>query len=67
MTLPDGPKTLPFLQLIQWIANPLALLETSRQRYGDPFILRLGSFAPLVFFSNPQALQEIFTGATRSI
>ena len=61
MTLPDGPKTLPFLQLIQWIANPLALLETSRQRYGDPFTLRLGSFAPLVFFSNPQAIQEIFT------
>lgn len=61
MTLPDGPKTLPFLQLLQWIANPLALLETSQQRYGDPFTLRLGSFAPLVFFSNPQALQEIFT------
>lgn len=61
MTLPDGPKTLPFLQLIQWIANPLALLETSQQRYGDPFTLRLGSFAPLVFFSNPQAIQEIFT------
>ena len=61
MTLPDGSKTLPFLQLIQWIANPLALLETSQQRYGDPFTLRLGSFAPLVFFSNPQAIQEIFT------
>lgn len=61
MTLPDGPKTLPFLQLLQWIANPLALLETSQQRYGDPFTLRLGSFTPLVFFSNPQAHQEIFT------
>ncbi len=61
MTLPNGPKTLPFVQLIQWISNPLALLETSQQRYGDPFTLRLGGFSPVVFFSNPQAIQEIFT------
>lgn len=61
MTLPNGPKTLPFVQLIQWIANPLALLETSRQRYGDPFTLRLGRLSPVVFFSNPQAIQQIFT------
>lgn len=61
MQLPPGPKTSPFLQLFPWIARPLEVLETSQKRYGDLFTLRLGQFAPLVCFSNPQAIQEIFT------
>lgn len=61
MKLPPGPQTPPFLQLIQWIARPLELMETCAQRYGDTFSLRLGRLEPLVFLSNPQAIQEIFT------
>ena len=62
MKLPDGPKTAPWLQLIQWIADPLGYMETCAQGYGDVFTVRLGRvFPPLVFVSNPQAIQEIFT------
>ena len=61
MKLPPGPQTPPFLQLSQWIARPLELMETCAQRYGDTFSLRLGRLEPLVFLSNPQAIQEIFT------
>ena len=62
MKLPDGPKTPPWLQLIQWIADPLGYMETSFQGYGDVFTVRFGRvFPPLVFVSNPQAIQEIFT------
>jgi cytochrome P450 len=61
MKLPPDPQTPPVLQLIQWIASPLELLETSAQRYGDIFTLRLGSLEPLVILNSPQAIQEIFT------
>jgi unspecific monooxygenase len=61
MKLPDGPQQPRLLQLIQWISNPLRVLDTCSQRYGDTFTLRLASFKPLVFFSHPQAIQEIFT------
>lgn len=61
MKLPNGPKQPRLLQLIQWIANPLSVLDTCHQRYGDTFTLRLASFEPIVFLSHPQAIQQIFT------
>ncbi|WP_414581664.1 cytochrome P450 [Scytonema sp. PCC 10023] len=62
MKLPDGPKTPPWLQLLQWVADPLGYMETSFQRYGDFFTARWANLYPeAVFISNPQAIQEIFT------
>jgi len=61
MTLPDGPKTPSFIQMIQWITNPLEFMDNCSQRYGDCFTVRLANFKPMVFFSNPQAIEEIFT------
>lgn len=62
MKLPAGPTTLPLIQLIQWIADPLSYLETCAKRYGDNFTARLGSaFSPVVFLSAPQAIQAVFT------
>jgi len=63
MKLPDGPRTPSIVQLIQWIASPLELLESAQKKYGDTFTLQLGSYRPLVFISNPQAIQEIFTAS----
>src|SRR5919199_5866018 len=63
MKLPDGPRTPSLLQTIQLIAQPTQFLDVCRERYGDPFTLRvLGlNSPPVVFFSQPQAIQEIFT------
>lgn len=61
MKLPDSPQILPFLQLIQWIARPLNYLDTCARHYGDPFTAKISGFPPYVLFSNPQAIQEIFT------
>jgi cytochrome P450 len=63
MKLPDGPLTPPFLQLIQWLTRPLKYLDACAQRYGDPFTAQVSGFPPYVIFSNPQAIQEIFTAA----
>ncbi|HBL58063.1 MAG TPA: cytochrome P450, partial [Cyanobacteria bacterium UBA8803] len=61
MTLPDGPKISPLVQLLKWIADPIDYLDICAQSYGDTFTLQLRNFEPLVFLSHPQAIQEIFT------
>ncbi|MEH2217040.1 MAG: cytochrome P450 [Nostoc sp.] len=60
--LPNGPQTHPWIQTYQWLTNPLEYMEACAKRYGDIFTLRIGPvFTPQVFFSNPQAIQQIFT------
>ena len=60
--LPNGPQTHPWVQTYQWLTNPLEYMEACAKRYGDIFTLRIGPvFTPQVFFSNPQAIQQIFT------
>ncbi len=59
--LPDGPQTLPLLQLYQWIVRPLEFLDTCAERYGDCFSVKLGNYPTFMFFSNPQAIEKIFT------
>ncbi len=67
MKLPDGPQA-PFLvQTLQLIAQPTQFLDTCAQRYGESFTLRVLGFnsPPVVFFSNPQAIQDIFAAPAR--
>ncbi len=59
MKIPDGFETLPFIRMIQWIRNPLEFMDNYSQRYGNCFTVKL-AFKPMVFFSNPQAIEEIF-------
>lgn len=63
MKLPDGPNLPALLQTLYMIADPTGFLESCAQRYGDSFTLRvLGSNSPpVVFFSNPEAIQAIYT------
>ena len=62
MKLPPSPSALPFVQMLQWIARPMALMEACTRAYGDIFTLQIGKdFAPVVFVSNPQALEEILS------
>lgn len=66
MKLPDGPQTDPRLQMVQWVASPLGYLDANARKYGDSFTAHLGSrFGAFVFFSHPQAIQEILTADAR--
>lgn len=61
MTLPCGPKTNPVLQMAQWIFRPLEFMEDCDRQFGEAFTLRLGEQSrPIVFFSHPAAIQQIF-------
>ena len=62
MSLPNGPKTPAIWQMFHWITSPFSFMRDCTHNYGDCFTVRLGAkFAPVVFFSHPQALQTILT------
>ncbi|MCC5635064.1 cytochrome P450 [Nostoc sp. CHAB 5844] len=49
-----------WLNIIKIASDPLNHLDNLAKQYGDPFIINFGS-TPIVFFSNPQAIKQIFT------
>ena len=62
MSLPDGPKGPKLWQMLQWIATPISFMRRCRKRYGDQFTVNLArALPPIVFFSDPKALQTILT------
>jgi cytochrome P450 len=58
-TLPDGPKMPVFLRLIKFVTRPIDYVEDFAKIYGDSFTVG-GRKTPLVYFSQPEALQAIF-------
>jgi len=66
--VPPGPRTSPVIQLYHWVRRPIPFMEECAARFGDCFTVRLPIFGemgdrpPLVFFSDPEAVKEIFTG-----
>jgi len=62
MSLPDGPKSPRIWQMLHWITMPFSFMRGCNDRYGDCFTAAIGQkLSPIVFFSNPQALQVILT------
>jgi cytochrome P450 len=62
MSLPDGPKSPKTWQMLHWITMPISFMRSCRHRYGDHFTATLSQkMPPVVFFSDPKALQIILT------
>jgi cytochrome P450 len=62
MQLPNELQTPALLQTLKLIANPTTFLDNCAAKYGEIFTTRvLGlNSPPVVFFSNPEAIQESF-------
>ena len=60
--LPHGPRVPPPLQLLKWVFAPLPFIQACADRYGDTFTVRQLGFPPMVFFTDPGAIRQIFTG-----
>jgi cytochrome P450 len=60
-TLPNGPRTPALLQGLGFAFRPAAFLEECGRRYGECFTVRMPVGPPDVFFTNPDAVREIFT------
>jgi cytochrome P450 family 110 len=65
MKLPHGPQTPAWLQQIQWIFKSVKFLDECGNNYGDVFTVRVFDSKKSVFFSNPQAIQAIYTDAAK--
>ncbi|MFB2897510.1 cytochrome P450 [Aerosakkonemataceae cyanobacterium BLCC-F50] len=63
-TLPNGPKMPVFLRLLKFVTRPVDYVEDFAKIYGDSFTVG-GRNTPLVYFSQPEALQTIFTADSR--
>jgi cytochrome P450 len=60
-SLPDGPKIPRLLRLFKFITQPVQYVEDFAKVYGDNFTVWGTRNVHLVYFSHPQALEQIFT------
>ncbi|MBK8256098.1 MAG: cytochrome P450 [Polyangiaceae bacterium] len=60
--LPPGPVLPAWVQTLRWAFQPIPFMEAARAQYGKVFTQRLVGFPPLIHFSDPEAIKEIFTG-----
>lgn len=60
MALPPGPRV-PLLNTWNWLRRPYPFLEECRARFGSTFTFTLPGLPPLIVFSNPDDVKEIFT------
>ncbi|AFZ26509.1 cytochrome P450 [Cylindrospermum stagnale PCC 7417] len=65
MKLPPGPQTPALLQQLQWIFKSVEFLDECGKHYGDVFTVQVFDSKKIVFFSNPQAIQAIYTDAAK--
>jgi cytochrome P450 len=59
--LPDGPSMPTLLRQMKLVFQPLEYLEDFAALYGDNFTIKNKSGNHTVYFSHPQALEQIFT------
>ena len=60
--LPPGPRLPAVIQGLRFVTRPVGFFEDCRRRFGDPFTVRMPVGGPVVLFSDPAAVREIFTG-----
>jgi cytochrome P450 len=58
--LPPGPDAPPLAQLVSFLYAPIPFLDAARARYGRAFTLRLPGVPPVVQFSDPDAVRQVF-------
>ena len=61
-TLPPGPLSPAWWQLVRFAGDPLGLLDECHRRYGDTFTLHIAGNGRFVMLSKPQAVREVFQG-----
>lgn len=60
--LPDSPQMPRWLRIIKFMSQPVKYVDDFAKIYGDTFTIRSSrSDNHLVYFSQPQALEQIFT------
>ena len=62
LELPPGPRVPSLFQMLKWVFRPIPFMQGCAETYGDAFTVRLIGVPPMVFFSDPAAIKQVFTG-----
>lgn len=62
--LPNGPRIPRLLRLFKFITQPIQYVEDFAKVYGDNFTIWGSGESYFVYFSHPQALEQIFTNVS---
>jgi hypothetical protein len=65
--LPPGPKLPKAVQTIAMWGYWDRYLEACRRRFGDVFTVRAAPMGTLVYFADPAAIKEVFTGDAQTL
>ncbi|MDJ0732644.1 MAG: cytochrome P450 [Nostocaceae cyanobacterium] len=66
--VPNGPKSYPCWQKLQWLIRQEGYLQDCFHKYGDVFTLKVGpDFSPYVFICSPQMMQELFAAGPQQV
>jgi cytochrome P450 len=61
-SLPPGPTERPVVQMMRWLARPIAFMESCRRRFGDQFSVSFPGFErPMVMLSDPEVIRALYT------
>lgn len=60
-SLPPGPGRSRAVNMVKWMAKPARVMESSRERYGDMWTLRLMGDTTFVFVSEPDLIEDFFS------
>lgn len=61
LVLPPGPRRPPMAQGMEWLLRPVPFMERNRERFGNVFLARLGPDQGVVFLSDPDLAEAVFT------
>src|SRR2546426_7860429 len=60
-TLPLGPRTWPLLQILRYARRPYGSMEENARQFGTCSTVRVPGQPPIVMFTDPDAIRDIFT------
>ena len=58
--LPPGPTDSSLVTTYHWLRRPYPFLEECRERFGDTFTIEFRGLPPLVMYSRPEDVKEVF-------
>ncbi len=64
--LPPGPKLSVTQQSVRLWHDPVGFQQATRERYGEPFTLRMHPVGPLVVVSDPESVHRVLAGDTET-
>lgn len=59
-TLPPGPKSPAWRQLVRFAGDPLGILDECHRQFGDAFTLDIAGNGKFIMLSDPEDVREVF-------